>query len=76
MNERVQLREKSTMEEAEVKKIEEGIKKDFLDRKNDVIKPDEPDYIDILRDHRREFLSLLHEMGAYVIKEITDGGVV
>ena len=32
MNERVRLREKSTMAEAKVKKLEEGIKKDFLDK--------------------------------------------
>ena len=38
MNERVRLREKSAMAESKVKKLEEGIKKDFLDRKAVVIK--------------------------------------
>lgn len=41
MNERVRLREKSAMAEAEVKKLEEGIKKDFLDRNVVVIEQDE-----------------------------------
>ena len=76
MNERIRLREKSAMVEAEVKNLEEGIKKDFLDRKIEVIKQDELDYIDRLGDHRRKFLSLLHGMGPYVIKEITEGGTV
>jgi len=38
MKGRVLLREKSAMMEEEVKKIEEGIKKDFLDKKSVVIK--------------------------------------
>ena len=76
MNESVCLREKSTMVEAEVKKLEEGIKKDFLDRKTIVIKQDELDSIDKLRDRHREFLSFLHGMGWYVIKDITEGGAI
>ena len=44
MDERVWLREKSTMEKEEVKKLEEGIK-DFLSRKTVVIEQDELDYI-------------------------------
>ena len=64
------------MAEAEIKKLEEGIKKDFLDRKTIVIEQDELDYIDRLGDHCRKFLSLLHGMGPYVIKEITDGSAL
>ena len=52
MNDRVRLREKSSMAGAEVKKLEEGIKKDFLDRKTVVIKQDELDKIERLGDHR------------------------
>ena len=37
MNENVQLREKSAMAEEEFKKLEEGIKKDFLNRNTVVI---------------------------------------
>lgn len=38
MNERVQLREKSAMVEEEVKKLDEGINKEFFDKKIVVIK--------------------------------------
>ena len=76
MNERVRLREKSAMTEAEFKKLEEGIKKDLLNRKTVVIEQDELKYIDRLGDYRQEFIGLMHWMGPYVIKEITNGGLV
>lgn len=40
------------MVEAEVKKLEEVIKKDFVDRNIVVIKEDDLNYIGRLRDHR------------------------
>jgi len=46
MNERVRLRDKSAMMEEEFKKLEEGIRKDFLDKKTVVIKQDAHDYVD------------------------------
>jgi len=39
------------MTEEEVKKLEEGIKKDFLDKKTVVIKWDAHDYIDKFGDY-------------------------
>ena len=60
MSERVQLREKSTMLEAEIKKLEEGIKKDFLDKNTMVIEQDEINYIDRLWDYYQEFINLMH----------------
>ena len=39
-------------QEVEVKKLEEGINKEFLNRKTIVIKQDKLDYIDKLGDHR------------------------
>ena len=52
MNERVRLREKSVMVEAKVKKLEEGIQKDFLDKKIVVIKQGAHDYDDEFWDCR------------------------
>ena len=46
MNEKFLLREKSAMVEEEVKKLEEGIKRDFLDKNTVLIKQDAHDYID------------------------------
>jgi len=69
MNERVRLREKSAKVESEVKKLEEGIKKGFLDRKTIVRKKDELDYIDRLEDHHWEDLSLLHGMGPLLLRK-------
>jgi len=50
MNEISQLRKKSIMVEAKIKKLEDGIKKDFLDKKTIVIEYDERNYIDKLGD--------------------------
>jgi len=52
MKERFSLREKSAMMEEEVKKIEEGIKKDFLDKKSVVIKQDAQNYVEKFGDYR------------------------
>lgn len=76
MNERARLREKSAMAEAEVQKLGEEIKREFLDKKPMVIKQDERNYVDKLGDYRQKFISLMHWMRPYVIKEITDGGAV
>lgn len=64
------------MAEAEVKKREEGIKKDFLDRKTVLVEQDGHDYVDKPGDYCREFIGLMHCMGPFAIKEIADGGVV
>lgn len=46
MNEKARLREKSTIAEEEVKKLEERMRKDFFDKKIVVIKQDVHDYVD------------------------------
>ena len=50
MNERVRLREKSTMVEEEVKNLEKGIK-DFFYKKTLVIKQDAHDYVEEFGDY-------------------------
>ena len=49
MKERVRLREKSALVEAKVKKLEEEIKMDFLDKKIRVIKQGAHDNVTNLR---------------------------
>jgi len=51
MIERDKLREKSALMQVEVKKLEEGIKKDFLDTKTVVIKQDAHYYNDKFGDY-------------------------
>lgn len=51
MNVRIQLMEKSAMMEAEVKKLEERIQQDFLDKKTMVIKKEVPDFVDEIRSY-------------------------
>ena len=53
MKERVWLREKSALVEVEVKKLEEEIKKDFLDKKTMVIKQGAHDYGDEFWDYEQ-----------------------
>ena len=48
--ERVRLREKSTLVEVEVKKLEDEIKEDFLDKKTKVIKQGAHDHADKFED--------------------------
>lgn len=50
MKERVRLRDKSALVEVEVKKLEDEIKKDFLDKKTTVIKQGVHDYVDEFGD--------------------------
>ena len=51
MKERVRLREKSALVEVEVKKREDKIKKDFLDKKTRVIKQGAHNYVDEFEDY-------------------------
>ena len=76
MNERVWLRKKSAMAEEEVKKLEEGIKKDFLDKKTVVIKQDVHDYVHRLGDYHRELINSMLWIGPYVTKGIANGGAM
>ena len=64
------------MVEAEVKKLDEGIHKDFLDKKIVVLKQDVHDYVDEFGDYRRELISLMPWIGPYITRGITHGGMM
>jgi len=76
MNEKVQLRKKTTMVEEEVKKLEEGVKRDFLDKKTVLIKWDARDYIDKLGDYHRELVNLIPSIGPHITKGVTASGAI
>lgn len=76
MKERVWLREKSTIMEEEVKKLEEGIKKDFIDKKTMVIKQNAHNYIDKFGDYHRELISLTPWIRPYITRGVIDGGTM
>ena len=59
MKERVRLREKSILVEAEVKKLEDEIKKDFLDKKTRVIIQGVHDHVEEFLDYSQELISLM-----------------
>lgn len=73
MDERARLREKSTLVEAKVKKLEEGIKKDFLDKKIVVIKQDAHDCVEKIGGYCRELINLMPWIRLYITRGITDG---
>lgn len=75
-NEKVHLREKSAMAEEEVKKLEGGMKMDFLDKRTVVIKQDAHDYIDKFGDYHRDLISLMPWIGPRITKRITNGGMM
>lgn len=64
------------MVEEEVKKLEEGIKKDFLDKKTVVRKQDAHNYVDGFGDYRRELTNLTPWIRLYVTKGIINGGAM
>lgn len=76
MKERVWLREKSTLMEVEVNKLEGEIKKAFLDKKIGVINQGTHDYSDKFWDCHWEVISLMRWIGTYITKGITHGGVM
>lgn len=76
MNETIRFRKKSAMAEAKVKKLEDGIKKDFLDKKTMVIEQNELLYVDEIWDYRQELIILMLWIGPYVIKETSDKGAM
>ena len=69
----MRLRDKITLVEAEVKKLEEEIKNDFLDKKIGVIKQGVHDYIDKFGDYHRDLISLMPWIGPYITRGITHG---
>jgi len=76
MKERVRLREKGALLEAEVKKLEDKIKIDFLDKKTRAIKQGAHDYLDEFGDYHREFISLMPWIGPHITKRTNHGGTL
>lgn len=76
MKDRVWLREKSALLEAKSKKLEDRIKKDFLDKKPKVIKQGAHDHIDEFEDYCWELISLMPWIGPRITKWINHGGVM
>jgi len=64
--ERVWLRNKSALMEAEVKKLENEIKKDFLDKKVRVPKQGAQDPSDRLENYQCEWISLMSFLGPQI----------
>ena len=76
MNDRVWLREKSALLKAEAKKLEDGIKKDFLNKEPRMTKKGVHDHIDIFGDYRRDLISLMPWIGPHITKQINHGGAM
>lgn len=58
--------EKSALMEVEVKKLEDEIKENFLNKKTRVIKQGAHDHIDKLGDYHHEFISLMPWLGPHI----------
>jgi len=76
VKERVRLREKCALVVVDVKKLEDEIKKDFLDKKTKVIKQGAHDYVDKFRDYHQELINLMPWIGPHITKGITHGGTL
>jgi len=76
MNVRVRLREKSALVEAEVKKLEDEIEKDFLDKETRVIKQGAHNHVDKFGDYRPKLISLMPCIGPHIPKRIDHGGAL
>jgi len=76
MKEKVLLREESSMAEEEVKKMEEGIKRNFLDKKVVVIQQDVRDYDDKFGEYHQNLINLMPWIGLRITKGIIDSGVM
>ena len=70
MKERVRLREKTSLVETRVKKLEEEIKNDFLDEKMRVINEGAHDYVNEFGDYCRELINLMPCIEPYITKRI------
>lgn len=64
------------MVEEEVKKLEGGMKRDFLDKRTVVIKWDANDCIDKFEDYHQDLISLMPWIRLCITKRITDGGTM
>ena len=64
------------MTKEEVKKLEEEIKKDFLDKKTVLIKQGAHDYIEKFGDYHWELINLMPRIGPYITRGITDDGAM
>ena len=62
--------------EVDVKKLEDEIKKDFIDKKTRVIKQGAHDYVDEFGDYHRELISSMPWIGSYITKGITHDGTM
>lgn len=70
------LREKSSLVEVEVKKLEDEIKEYFLDTKPRVIKQGAHDHINKFKDYRRELINLMPWIELHITKRINHGGIL
>lgn len=64
--ERVRLRVKSSLVEVVVKKLEEEIKEDFLDKKTRVIKQGAHNHIGKFGDYCHELISMMPWLGLHI----------
>lgn len=66
--ERVRLRNKIALVEVEVKKLEEEINEDFLNKKTRVIRQDAHNHVDKFEDYRRELINLMPWLRLHITK--------
>lgn len=76
MNKRVWLREKSALLEVEAKKLEDEIKKDFLDKEPRMTKQGVHDHLEELGDYCQELISLMPWVGPHITNRINHGGAM
>jgi len=74
--ERVRLREKSTLMDAEVNKIEDEIKEEFLTEKIGMLRQGAYDQTDKLENYRHELVSLIPWLGLHIVKHSDQGSVL
>lgn len=74
--ERIWLREESAQVEVEVKKLEDEIKEDFLNKNTKLIKQGVHDHTDKFREYHHELISLMPWLGPYITTRIDQGGAL
>jgi len=74
--ERVRLRKKIALVEVEVKKVEDDIMEDFLDKKTRVIRQGVHDHANKFEDYCYELISLMPWLGPHITKRINQGGML
>ncbi len=74
--ERVQLRKKSALVEAEVKKLKDTIKEDFLAKKTRMVRQGAFNHADKFENYHHELISLMPRLGPHIAKHNDQGSTL